>query len=243
MPDLKKGSMSEEASALGQRVKGAAKNAAGAVTGNESLEREGEMENVEGRARQGANEVLGLNTAPPRSPRGQSGYVTGLYRTPEDATRAYEGLTTKHGYEAKDVDVLMSDETRTRYFGDVAPGQELKTGTKAAEGLGKGGAIGGGVGAALAAVFAVGASVAIPGLGIVVAGPIAAALAGAGAGAATGGLIGALIGAGIPEERAAEYERGIKDGGIVLGTRARDEKQAGDLERDFGSYGGTSILR
>jgi uncharacterized protein YjbJ (UPF0337 family) len=40
----------EEASALGQRVKGAAKDAAGAVTGNRQLEREGERENAEGRA-------------------------------------------------------------------------------------------------------------------------------------------------------------------------------------------------
>jgi uncharacterized protein YjbJ (UPF0337 family) len=242
MPDIKKESMSEEASALGQRVKGAAKDAAGAVTGNESLEREGEAENAEGRARQGRNEVLGLNTAPPRSPRSDAPYVTGLYRTPEDATRAYEGLTARHGYKAEEVDVLMSDETRTRHFG-ATPGQELKIGTKAAEGLGKGGAIGGGVGAALAAVFAVGASVAIPGLGLVVTGPIAAALAGAGAGAAAGGLIGALIGAGIPEERAAEYERGIREGGIVVGTRARDDMHATELERDLGHFGGTSIRR
>jgi uncharacterized protein YjbJ (UPF0337 family) len=243
MSDVRKGSMTEEASALGERVKGAAKDAAGAVTGNESLKREGEAENAEGRARQGANEVLGLGSVTPGSARRQSGYVTGLYRTPEDATRAYEELTSRHGYKAEDVDVLMSDETRARYFGDAGPGQEAKAGSKMAEGLGKGSAIGGGVGAALAAVFAVGASVAIPGLGLVVAGPIAAALAGAGAGAATGGLIGALIGAGIPEDRAAEYERGIREGGIVVGTRARDDEHAAVLERDFGNTGGTSILR
>jgi hypothetical protein len=195
-----------------------------------------------GQSVKGANEVLGLNTVPPGSARKQTPYVTGLYRTPEDATRAYEGLTTQHGYKTEDVDVIMSDESRARYFGDRTTG-EFKAGTKAAEGLGKGGAIGGGVGAALAAVFAVGTSVAIPGLGLVVAGPVAAALAGAGAGAATGGLIGALIGAGIPEDRVAAYEAGIRDGGIVVGTRARDDDHAAALERDFGSYGGTSILR
>jgi uncharacterized protein YjbJ (UPF0337 family) len=243
MSDGRKSSVTEEVSAVGERVKGAAKDAAGAVTGNKSLEREGEAENAEGRARQGANEVLGLNSVTPRSARGESAYVTGLYRTPEDATRAYDDLTSRHGYNAEDVDVLMSDETRARYFGGAEPGQELKAGSKMAEGLGKGSAIGGGVGAALAAVFAVGASVAIPGLGLVVAGPIAAALAGAGAGAATGGLVGALIGAGIPEDRAAEYERGIREGGIVVGTRARDEEHAAALERDFGNSGGTSILR
>lgn len=51
------GTVDEEVSALGQRVKGAAKNAAGAVTGNRRLEREGERENAEGRARQHHNKV------------------------------------------------------------------------------------------------------------------------------------------------------------------------------------------
>ena len=115
--------------------------------------------------------------------------MTGLYRTPEEASRAYADLTTKHSYEADDIDVMMSDETRKRHFGDITPGTEFSHGTKAAEGLGKGSAIGGGVGAALAALFAVGTSIAIPGLGLVVAGPIAAALAGAGAGGVTGGLM------------------------------------------------------
>ena len=132
----------------------------------------------------------------------RSNYVTSLYDSPESANRAYQELTSTHGYGADDIDVLMTDETRQRHFGDVKPGTELSSGSKAAKGFGAGSAIGGGVGAALATIFAVGTSVVVPGLGLVVAGPIAAALAGAGAGGATGGVIGALIGAGIPEERA-----------------------------------------
>src|SRR5688500_20223091 len=50
--------LSEEASALGQRVKGAAKDGLGALTGNERLEREGERENAEGRPRQPRNDGL-----------------------------------------------------------------------------------------------------------------------------------------------------------------------------------------
>jgi uncharacterized protein YjbJ (UPF0337 family) len=237
--------VAEEASALGQRIKGGAKDVVGDIIDDRGLEREGERENAAGRARQASNNVMdetdglrgatvGTSSAP---------YVTGLYRTPEDAARAYGDLTTKHAYRADDIDVLMSDETRKRHFADARPGTEFTGGTKAAEGLGKGSAIGGGVGAALAAIFAVGSSVVIPGLGLVVAGPIAAALAGAGAGGAAGGLIGALIGAGIPEARAKEYERGINDGGIVIGTRARDPRHAEELERDFGSYGGSDIRR
>lgn len=225
MTDTRKDSFSEEVSAFGQRAKGAVKDAAGAVTGNERLEREGEFENAQGRVRQSSN------------------YVTGFYNTPDEADRAYQELSTRHGYASDEIDVLMSDETRRRHFGDVEPGQEFSGGTKAAEGLGKGSAIGGTVGAALGALFAVGSSLVIPGIGLVVAGPIAAALAGAGAGGATGGLIGALIGAGIPEDRAKVYERGLNQGGVVIGTRARDEQHAAELERDFTTYGGRDIYR
>ena len=234
----------EEVSAFGQRVKGAANDAAGALTGNQRLEREGERENAQGRARQASNDVMDEpDGARGRSVRPHSNYVTGLYDSPESANRAYQELTSTHGYGADDIDVLMTDETRQRHFGDVKPGTELSGGSKAAKGFGAGSAIGGGVGAALATIFAVGTSVVVPGLGLVVAGPIAAALAGAGAGGATGGVIGALIGAGIPEERAADYERGLKQGGILLGTRARDEQEALELQRNLGEYGGTEVRR
>jgi uncharacterized protein YjbJ (UPF0337 family) len=232
------GSVTEEVSATAQRAKGAVKDVVGDAIGSPRMEREGEIENAAGRARQQSNDVIGGRTADRVS---GSGYVTGLYTTPEAASRAYDGLTTKHGYKPSDVNVVMSDDTRRRHFGDVKPGTELHHGTKAAEGLGAGAAIGGGLGAALAAAFAVGSSLVIPGLGLVVAGPIAAALAGAGAGAATGGIVGALIGAGIPEDRVRDYERGINDGGIVIGTKYRDPDHARELERDYTSYGGTHV--
>ena len=233
--------LGEEVSALGQRTKGAAKDMVGDMIDDEQMEAEGEAENAKGRARQATNNVMdetdGIRGT---SNAAMDRYVTGLY-TPETANRAYNDLTTKHGYKADDISVMMSDDTRMKHYGDVKPGTELSGGTKAAEGMGKGAAIGGGVGAALAALFAIGTSIAIPGLGLIVAGPIAAALAGAGAGGATGGLIGALIGAGIPEDRAKEYERGINDGGILIGTRYRDDAHAQELEKDFNSYGGSNV--
>lgn len=233
--------LGEEVSALGQRTKGASKDMVGDMIDDEQMEAEGEAENAAGRARQATNNVMdetdGIRGA---SNAAMDRYVTGLY-TPETANRAYNDLTTKHGYKADDISVMMSDDTRMKHYGDVKPGTELSGGTKAAEGMGKGAAIGGGVGAALAALFAIGTSIAIPGLGLIVAGPIAAALAGAGAGGATGGLIGALIGAGIPEDRAKEYERGINDGGILIGTRYRDDAHAQELEKDFNSYGGSNV--
>jgi uncharacterized protein YjbJ (UPF0337 family) len=240
----------EEAAATGQRAKGAVKDVTGSMLGLDRMEREGERENAEGRARQAANDALGDDRSTTRDT-SSNRLVTGLYESPEHAGRAYQDLTTRHGYKSEDVSVLMSDDTRARHFGNATPGKEFDTvttttgeaGTKAAEGAGIGGATGMGVGAAIGALLAAASSIAIPGLGLVVAGPIAGAIAGAGAGGAAGTLMGALIGAGIPEERAQVYDRGIREGGIVLGTRARDEAHAAELERDFSTHGGRDILR
>lgn len=245
------GTIGEEASALGQRAKGAAKDATGSVLGLNSLEREGELENAAGRARQAQNDVTGGSSTAYGTTSSSSGttgssnqrLVTGMYSDPDVAGRAYQDLTSKHGYRDEDISVLMSEDTRKRHFGDAKPGEEFKQGTKAAEGAGVGGGIGMGVGAALGAFLAAATSIAIPGIGLIVAGPIAGALAGAGAGGATGSLLGLLIGSGIPEERAAEYDRGIREGGIVLGTRAKDDTHAAELEKDFGSYGASDIRR
>jgi uncharacterized protein YjbJ (UPF0337 family) len=237
--------VAEEASAFGERIKGSAKDAAGAVLGDRTLEREGERENASGRARQANNDVFDKTDGAPGRTVGSSrtNLVTGLYDSPESANKAYQDLTTRHGYRPNDISVLMSEDTRKRHFGDVRPGTEFKQGSKAAEGAGIGGGIGVGVGAAIGALVAAATTIAVPGLGLVLAGPIAGAIAGAGAGGATGTLVGGLIGAGIPEHRAKEYEQGLKSGGIVLGTRARDEAHATALERDFNDYGARSIYR
>lgn len=170
-------------------------------------------------------------------------YVTGLFRDRDSAERAYQSVTER-GYGKDDVNLVMSDETRTRHFGSgSAMGTQTELGNKAAEGAGIGGAIGGTVGAIAAAVAAVGTSIAIPGLGMVIAGPVAAALAGAGAGAASGGLIGALIGWGIPEERVKHYEEGIKQGGILMGVKPRSAEDAAHFEERWRSANGEHIYR
>jgi hypothetical protein len=166
--------------------------------------------------------------------------VTGLIRDRESAERAYQSVTSR-GYDTGDVNLMMSDDARKRHFGTDSPDTEL--GNKAAEGAGVGGAIGGTVGAIAAAIAAVGTSIAIPGLGLVIAGPIAAALAGAGAGAATGGLVGALIGWGIPEERVKHYEEGLKQGGIVMGVKPRSVEDADYFASDWKANNGEHIYR
>jgi hypothetical protein len=164
--------------------------------------------------------------------------LTGLFKDRESAERSYRSLQDR-GYGKDDVNLLMSDDTRKKYFSD----QDTELGTKAWEGAGKGAAIGGGVGATLAAIAAVGTTLALPGLGLLIAGPIAAALAGGGAGALTGGLVGALVGHGIPEEHAKRYEKGIREGGIVMGVNPRTTEDADYFENDWHTNKAESLYR
>src|SRR2546422_4523455 len=116
-------------------------------------------------------------------------FVTGLFKTRAAAEAAVDAII-KRGYTRDDISVLMSDATKNKEFA-------VQTKSHAADGAGVGGAIGGTVGAVLLAIAAVGTTIAIPGLGLFIAGPIAAALAGAGAGGATRGVIGLLLRTGI----------------------------------------------
>ena len=220
----KDGTISEETTATGQRVWGNVQSAAGALTGDDSLRAEGNRDVNTGAARQSQNRM-----------------VTGLFRDRESAERAYGSLETR-GYSKDDVNVMMSDDTRKSWFNSDAD-NTTGLGDKALEGAGAGSAIGGTVGAVLAAIAAIGSNVVLPGLGLVVAGPLAAALAGAGAGGLTGGLIGALVGSGIPEDRAKEYDEGIRSGGMVMGVNPRSDEDADYFEQEFRNHRGESIYR
>ncbi len=165
--------------------------------------------------------------------------LTGLFKNRDDAERAFHTLSER-GYNKEDVNLVMTDETRNRHFSDEGA-MKTELGTKAAEGAGIGGAIGGTLGAIAAAIAALGTTIAIPGLGLVIAGPLAAAIAGAGAGSVSGGLIGALVGWGIPEDRVKHYEAGIKEGGILMGVKPRSADDARILEQHWKLYKGEHV--
>src|ERR1044071_9130263 len=110
--------------------------------------------------------------------------VTGLFRSRADADRAVEDLV-HYGWSRDDISLLMSDATRGREFG-------LAMATKAPEGAATGATIGGVLGAIAAGLVALGI-IAIPGIGLVAAGPIVATLAGLGAGGAAGGVEGGVL--------------------------------------------------
>jgi hypothetical protein len=178
---------------------------------------------------------------------GPATMVTGLFTSKESAERGYRSAT-QLGYENSDINVLMSEETRNRYF---SPGHDTKTdlssnATKDAAEDGTsadklGGPAGGTIGTIAPALAGVGAVLLVPVLGIFAAGPIAVALTAAGAVGLAGALIGAFAKWGIPEGRIEEYEQAIRAGGILMGVKPRSDEDAAHLVREWQTSGGELV--
>ena len=165
--------------------------------------------------------------------------LTGLFNDKETSEKAYYAAISR-GYTNADINLLMSDDTRKKYFSE---GQNSEFGSKALEGAGTGSAIGGTIGAVVGGIAAIGTNVFLPGLGLIVAGPLVAALAGLGAGGLAGGLVGALVGWGFPEDRALAYEAGLKAGKIMVGVHPRSEEDASYFENEWRNNKGEDIYR
>jgi hypothetical protein len=71
---------------------------------------------------------------------------------------------------------------------------------------------------------------------------LAAAMRRHGNGGALGALVTALVGARIPDERRAVYERGVSEGGIVLGVTLRSMQDVESIERDWRAAGAEDIV-
>ena len=157
-----------------------------------------------------------------------------LFQNPRNASHVYSELLLKN-YAKENITIMMTKETENQYFS----GQDLtKTalGSKSIEGMGVGGIVGGAAGALAAGIAALGTSLIIPGLGIIVAGAFAASLAGAGAGALAGGLVGLLVGLGISDEQAKEFEAGIKAGGVVIGVHTKSQEDYKQLNQHWQAF-------
>jgi hypothetical protein len=168
------------------------------------------------------------------------GIVSGIFRDSDDAESAYSALRDR-GYGQEEITVLMSEQARDEFF----PSEDVvvETERKTLKGTGAGGAIGATLGAIAGAVAAIGTTIMIPGLGLVVAGPLAAALAGAGAGGVTGGLLGAMVGAGMTEERARIYQTAIEEGGIVMTVTPHSVEDAEWIEESWNDSGADEVYR
>ncbi len=132
----------------------------------------------------------------------------------EDAVRRLQDA----GIDSADISALLPDKHGTTDFAH-------EHGTKAPEGAVAGAGAGGVLGGTLGLLAGIG-SLAIPGLGpLIAAGPLMAAMSGAAAGAAVGGLTGALVGLGIPEMQAKHYEGKVKGGNILLAVHTEDDDE------------------
>jgi hypothetical protein len=148
--------------------------------------------------------------------------ITGLFET-EAAAEAAVAHLKEIGYTENEISVIMKDRRAGEEFA-------IATGATTMEGVGTGAAIGGTIGAVLGLLATIG-SIAIPGVGLLVAGPLAGMLAGAGAFGLAGGLLGWLVGVGIPEDVAPYYERGLSAGGVVVvvATHPDDDARVHDI--------------
>ncbi len=157
--------------------------------------------------------------------------VTALFNDRDSAERAYRRLI-EHGYDRHNINLVMSEETRHRFFAS-----ELTEDRHVSHGPGLGGAIGASGGALVGAM----AGLAIPALGIVAIGPLFAALVGASLGSLTGGYLGSLLGVGLPEEREKHYEDVISNGGVLMSITARSESEAGTIKHEWSRLGGDPV--
>lgn len=169
--------------------------------------------------------------------------LSALFHDSASADRAYQAAIDR-GYTRDDMTVAMTSDAREKHYPHGSTlATESEEGNLAAEGAGIGGGIGSVAGAIIGAIAAIGTTLFIPGLNLLIAGPLAAGLAGAGAGGLTGGLVGALIGLGMPEEEAKAYESGLQEGHIVLGVATRSNADADAIAADWRSCGATRVDR
>jgi uncharacterized protein (TIGR02271 family) len=160
--------------------------------------------------------------------------IVGLFPDRSHAEAAINDLKAE-GFSEDEIGIAMRDRT--------AQGQLIEdTGAQATEGAAKGAVGGGVIGGVVGLLGGLGA-LAIPGLGpIFAAGWLGSTLAGAGIGAAAGGILGALVGAGVPEHEAKHFERGFKEGGILVTVRAGERAAAAvDVLRRRGADLGPTI--
>lgn len=152
--------------------------------------------------------------------------VIGLFDDSKKAGEAIGDLKAK-GY-TNDISVIAKDVNDPKISSHQVK-QEVGDGATA------GAAIGGTMGV-LAGILAGATSFLVPGVGLLVLGPLATTLAGAAAGAVTGGVVGALVDKGIPEERAKAYQDAVTSGQVLVSITT-DEQRAIEAQDILKSHG------
>lgn len=147
--------------------------------------------------------------------------VLGVFRSRDQAEVAVRELR-QHGFD-KEISVVAKEGGITDANTTFTGGDNLS------DGAATGGVVGGLAGLALGA-----GTLAIPGIGpIIAAGPIAGLISGA----ITGGIAGGLIDWGIPRETAERMENEVKSGNIVVGVECSQNRveQAAAILKNHGA--------
>src|SRR3954470_1239141 len=95
--------------------------------------------------------------------REDSGLLTGMFTDRESSEGAYKSLRDR-GYSDDDINVMMSDDTRNKWYSDGAH-TNTELGNKMAEGASLGAVTGGTLGALVGGIAALGTNLVLPGLG------------------------------------------------------------------------------
>jgi uncharacterized membrane protein len=151
--------------------------------------------------------------------------IVGIARTNLQVERTIDELQEDALIPVSEISVVMPEA-------GARPAVETARATKAPEGASAGALTGGVIGGTIGLLASMG-TLAIPGLGpLIAAGPIVAALGGTAAGATAGGIVGALVGLGIPESEARFYEERLKEGGYLVAVQVENNEIA-DISREI----------
>ena len=159
--------------------------------------------------------------------------VSGVLSSEHKIEELLEALNNG-GVNRDQIDIIMSDKTRDQYT-------SLSKENKAPEGASLGGVSGGILGGIIGGLTMAG-SLLIPGVNLLVSGPIIGALAGTAAGAAAGGFVGALVGLGIPEFEAKAYQKELEAEGNVLVVAHVVSENVPEVQKCFKQYGAKETL-
>ncbi len=142
--------------------------------------------------------------------------IVGIFESPVQANQVIANLLSA-GLTKGDISLIMSDKAK-EHFSSAAENTGDRTLKDAAIGAGMGGVLTG-----LLLGLTTVSAVLIPGLPVLISGPLIAAIEGLGAGAAIGGLAGALSGLGIKASEASHYETQLKAGKAVVVVHTSDK--------------------
>ncbi|MEH1918867.1 histidine kinase [Nostoc sp.] len=189
----------------------------------------------------------------PTSTAGHSGVAKraiGVFSHRRDAEVAITELRDA-GFSLNQVSIIAKD-TNGQGIGGVDVDKNVGSGNKADDGAKTGAATGGLLGGLTGLLVGLG-SLAIPGIGPVIAGgavatALATTLAGGAIGAAAGSIVGALVGLGIPEDKARVYSDRFQRGDYLVildGTEAEIHQAESILKHrgieEFAIYDATEI--